>query len=164
MRGCGRLDGVIRTYIERDGTDATGRIAEMVNGSKHFGQIRAILLNGITFGGFNVVDLDALYDSTRIPVITVMRNLPDMESIRLALTNLEQGDLRYEIILRAGKAIPVETSESGGPVYIQWRGLSDEDAENIIKISACYSRLPEPIRVAHMIATGVVLGESSKRA
>ena len=47
-----------------------------------------------------------------------------------------------------------------GYVYFQYKGLSEEDAKKIIKISSINSRIPEPIRIAHLIAEGIILGES----
>lgn len=163
-RGGDWLDGVLRTYITRDGTDATESLATMVNDSKHCGQIRIIMLNGVTFGGFNVVDLEKLHDATRLPVIAVMRRVPDMESIRAALDNLPDPERRYQAILNAGPITAVQTPWRGGPVHIQFKGIEKTDAATIVAGSAIHSRLPEPLRIAHMIATGIVLGESSKRA
>ncbi len=162
MRGGDWLEGVVRTYITKDGLDATERLTEMVRESKHFGQIRVVMLNGVTMGGFNVVDMDALYENTGIPVISLMRKLPDMESIRSALDNLTDPEYRYSLILKAGHAIEVPM-ERGEPVYIQIKGMDEKTAVHIVLSSATHSRIPEPVRVAHLIATGVILGESSRR-
>ncbi len=164
MRGGDWLDGVLSTYITRDGTDANERLATMINESKHYGQIRAIILNGVTFGGFNVVDIRQLHRATDLPVIAVMRRLPDMASIRAALGNLPDPERRYQAILNAGEITEVQTPWRGGPVYIQCQGIDKTDAAGIVVASAVHSRIPEPLRAAHLIATGVVLGESSKRA
>lgn len=164
MRGGEWLDGVLRTYITRDGIDANERIAAMVNLSKHYGQIRIVMLNGVTFGGFNVVDLEELHYATKLPVIAVMRRLPDMESIRLALDNLPDPEQKYRAIRNAGPITEVRTPWRGQPVYIQCKGIEKADAAEVVAGSAVHSRVPEPLRVAHMIATGIVLGESSKRA
>lgn len=162
MRGGDWLDGVVRTYIKRDGLDATDRLVEMVTETKHFGQIRVVMLNGITMGGFNVVDIDRLYEETGLPAIIVMRKLPDMDSIRKALQNLSEPGYRFGLIAKAGKIIEVPMSR-GEPIYIQTRGIDDEAAVRIVQASATHSRIPEPVRVAHIIATGIVLGESGSR-
>lgn len=164
MRGCGWLDGVLQTYVDRDGVDGNERIAALINGSKHCGQIRIVMLNGITFGGFNVVDLEELHQATKLPVIAVMRRVPDLESIRAALDNLPDPEHRYQAILNAGPITEVNTPWRGHPVYIQCKGIDKADAAKIVADCAVHSRIPEPLRVAHLIATGIVLGESSKRA
>lgn len=162
MRGGEWLEGVVRTYVKKDGLDATDKIAEMISGTKHYGQIRAVMLNGITLAGFNVVDMDRLCERTGLPVIVVMRRLPDMESIKSALTHLTEPEYRYDLMTRAGKAIEIKAGR-GEPIYIQIRGIREEDAIKVVKATAVHSRVPEPVRVAHLIATGIVLGESSKR-
>ena len=162
MRGGDWLEGVVRTHIKKDGLDATERLIEMVIKSKHFGQIRIVMLNGITMGGFNVVDMEALNEATGIPVISVIRRMPDMKSIRSALENLTDPGHRYAVILKAGKAVEIPM-DRGEPIFIQYRGVDEESAVSIVRSSATHSRIPEPIRVAHLIATGIVLGESSRR-
>ncbi len=162
MRGGDWLEGVVRTYIKKDGLDATRRLVEMVKESKHYGQVRVVMLNGVTMGGFNVVDIETLHGDTGIPVISIMRKPPDMESIKKALINLDQPELRYDLIQKAGKALKVPMPR-GEPIYIQSRGIDVEQAANIVLASATHSRIPEPVRVAHLIATGIVLGESSRR-
>jgi endonuclease V-like protein UPF0215 family len=162
MRGGDWLEGVVRTYIKKDGLDATGRLVEMVTQSKHYGQVRVAMLNGVTMGGFNVVDMEALYEGTGVPVISVMRKLPDMASIRSALEHLDEPRYRYDLIMKAGRAVEVP-ARRGAPVYMQYRGIDEETAISIVRSSATHSRIPEPIRVAHLIATGIVLGESSRR-
>ncbi len=162
MRGGDWLEGVVRTCIARDGLDATEKLVDMVTRSKHFGQIRVIMLNGVTMGGFNVVDLEALYEKTGTPVISIMRRLPDMESIKSALNNLSEPERRYNLILKAGEVIEVPTKR-GEPVYMQYKGIDEASALEIVRSSSTHSRIPEPVRVAHLIATGIVLGESSRR-
>ena len=68
FRGGYWLDGVMHTRIDIDGMDATDKLAMMVNGSPHYGQLRVIMLNGITFAGFNVVDTLELFELTDIPI------------------------------------------------------------------------------------------------
>lgn len=163
MRGPEWLEGVLRTHIEKDGMDATENIAAMVTGSKHFGQVRAVMLNGVTFGGFNVVDIEALFEATGIPVIVVTRDEPDMERIRSALENVDSPEKRYDAILKAGTTVKIQTTK-GKPIFIQSKGIDVKDAKELVMATSVHSRIPEPIRVAHIIATGVVLGESSRRA
>mgnify|MGYP001598170026 CR=1 FL=1 len=58
-----RLDGVISTRVRRDGANAAQRLIDCLTGSKYFDQLQAILLQGIAFAGFNVVDLQRLHQA-----------------------------------------------------------------------------------------------------
>ena len=155
FRGGYWLDGVMRTEIEVDGLDATEKIASMIIESPHYKQLRVIMLSGITFAGFNVVDIKELYSKTGLPVIALTRDLPKMEEIRQALENLPEKEKRWKAILNAGEIFEVQTREGEGPIYMQIAGIEREDAEKIVKITSTRSNIPEPLRVAHIIASGL---------
>lgn len=164
FRGGDWLDGVLRSHITRDGSDATETIVEMVTKSKHFGQVRVLVLDGVTYAGFNVVDIAAVHEQTGIPVIVVMRDCPDLERMRRALDNLPDPEVRWKVIIRAGEIYRVNSREGENPVYIQVCGMDVEDAREVVRLSATHSNIPEPLRVAHLIATGIVCGESTGTA
>ena len=155
FRGGYWLDGVMRTEIEVDGLDATEKIASMIIESPHYKQLRIIMLSGITFAGFNVVDIKELYSKTSLPVIALTRDLPKMEEIRQALENLPEKEKRWKAILNAGEIFEVQTREGEEPIYMQIAGIEREDAEKIVKITSTRSNIPEPLRVAHIIASGL---------
>lgn len=164
FRGGQWLDGVMRSSIRRDGMDATEKIAEMVTSSKHYGQIKVIMLDGVTYGGFNPVDIVRLYEGTKVPVIVIMRDVPDFEKIKDALSNLPDLEERYRIILRAGAITKVVSKDPLNPIFIQCAGIDTENAGEVVRLSSTRSNVPEPLRVAHMIATGMVCGESRGKA
>jgi uncharacterized protein len=164
FRGGEWLDGVLRSHITKDGTDATDTIISMVTKSKHFGQVRVLMLDGITYAGFNVVDITAVFEKSGIPVIVVMRDYPDFDRIRAALEHLPDPGPRWDVIKRAGEIHKVTTREGGNPVYLQYCGIELEDAREIVRMSSTHSNIPEPLRAAHLIATGIVCGESTGRA
>ncbi len=49
-------------------------------------------------------------------------------------------------------------------MYIKCTGVSLEEAKEIINISTIRGVIPEPIRVAHLIASGITRGESYGKA
>jgi hypothetical protein len=122
------------------------------------------MLDGVTYGGFNPVDIVDLYERTNIPVIVLMRDMPDFENIEKALSFLPEFETRMKIIKKAGKISSVGTKDDINPVFFQCSGLNPEMAAKIIKITSTRSNIPEPLRVAHLIATGIVLGESRGKA
>jgi len=164
FRGGDWMDGVLRSEITRDGRDATGVISRMAKESKHYGQLRVIMLDGVTYGGFNVVDIVKLHEETGIPVIVIMRSYPDFDKIRAALKHFPDGEERWEIIEKAGKIEKVVTKDRENPVYIQKKGIGIKSAEKIVRLTSIRSNIPEPLRVAHLIATGIILGESRGKA
>lgn len=154
-----RLDGVISTKVRRDGANAAQRLIDCLTGSKYFEQLQAILLQGIAFAGFNVVDLQRLHEATGLPVLVVARYLPDLQAIRKALLEQVPGGARkWRLIEAAGPMEPM------AELYVQRCGITPENAARLLASLQQNSQLPEPLRVAHMIAGGVTTGESRHRA
>ena len=155
FRGGCWLDGVMHTNITIDGFDATDKMASMINSSPHCKQLRLIMLNGITFAGFNVVNIKKLNLATNLPVIALTGDKPDLDSIRDALNNLNKTDERWKTVLEAGEIH--EITNRGKKLYIALAGISLADAQKIINLTATRSSFPEPLRVAHIVASGITL-------
>lgn len=155
FRGGYWLDGVMRTQVEIDGMDATEKIASMIVESPHYDQLRVIMLNGVTMAGFNVVDIEDLYEKLKLPVIAVTRDKPNFSDIKKALQNLPQSQKRWKAIEKAGKLIKVYTRSGEEPIYAHVVGVSEEDAERILKNTSTRSNIPEALRVAHLVASGL---------
>lgn len=158
------LDGVLRTYITVDGTDATTSLIAMVNGSRHLEQLGVMMLDGITFGGFNVVNIRKIFQETGVPVIVIMRKYPDLFRIKKALKNFADWEERWNHILEAGDIYKVHKLHNQESIYMQFCGITEENAREIVSLSATRSAIPEPIRAAHIIAAGVTMGESKGNA
>ncbi len=148
------IEGVLSTYVEIDGNDATDKIIEMIKRSKFGPQSKIIMINGIALAGFNVIDLEKL--SEFAPTIIVSRKKANYQKIREALKHVKNGEKKFELILKAGKQYRCEK------VYFQTK-MEPKLACKYIKEYTIYSNVPEPIRIAHMIGSGVILGESRQR-
>lgn len=154
-RGGYWLDGVMTTEIQIDGFDATEKIAEMIVNSPHYEQLRLIMLNGITFAGFNVVSTRRLFNKTGLPVIALTKENPDLEGIKEALQKLPQWRIRWMAMMDAGKIFMLRTRRNAKPLSIQIMGISRQNAEKIVKMTCTRSSIPEAVRVAHIIASGL---------
>jgi len=154
-----RLDGVVSTHVTRDGADATRKIARMIVDSQFHGCLQAILVQGIAVAGFNVIDLAELHERCGVPVLTIVRRLPDLHAMRQALFSRVRGSRRkWSLIRRAGALEPAP------PVFMQRVGLTREEAERLLARHTVHGALPEPLRAAHLIAGGVTRGRSRGRA
>jgi endonuclease V-like protein UPF0215 family len=150
-----RLDGVLTGRVRRDGANATRRMVEMIRGSQFDAHVRAVLLQGIAVAGFNVVDIRALAAALSRPVLVVARRAPDLAAVRRALLNrVRGGGRKWRLVERAG---PMERI---GPVFVQREGVSREQAHELLRVTTLHGNLPEPLRVAHLIAGGVTMGRS----
>ncbi len=163
FRGGNYLDGAFKTEVSIDGMDATKILIKLLNNSRHKEQLRVIMLKGISFGGFNMVDISRLYDKTKLPVIVVNRRKPNLEKIKTALKHFKDFEKRWECVEHAGKTHKMKI-EKNKNTYYQFKGLSKEETEKIIKLSCTRSLIPEPLRIAHLIASSLIKGESGGRA
>jgi endonuclease V-like protein UPF0215 family len=148
-----RLDGVISSRVQRDGSDATDVLARMIQTSRFAAHAQALLLEGIALAGFNVVDLHALAAALKIGVLVVVRREPDLAAIKAALIDrVPGGEAKWALIERAG---PVEPLEG---VFVQRAGMTTGEAKAILEKFQVHGKLPEPLRLAHIIAGGVSEG------
>ena len=154
-RGGYWFEGVMRTKITIDGFDATEKIAKMIESSPYYRELRVVVLDGVTFAGFNVVDISMLSRIVDLPVMSVVREKPDLEEIRGALKNLPGFEVRWQDMRNAGVLFEVEPRNGENPIYIQTAGILREDAEKIIRKTSTRSNVPEALRVAHIIASGL---------
>ena len=162
FRGGRWMDGVLSTKVAVDGLDSTDKLITLVN-ARRFRDVRVVMVDGIAFGGFNVLDIGRLYEETGIPVIVVTRDMPDYEGIKAAIKHTPDWQRRWSLIEAAGKPVPIEV-RPGKRIHIQAAGIGFDDASSIVRLSATRSLLPEPLRVAHLIARGIVTGQSRGKA
>ena len=162
MRGGEYLECVLSNQVEIDGNEATLICKEMIKNTKHRQQIKVVMLDGVALGGFNIVDINELYESTNIPVITITRDKPNFDKIKIALSEHFKDWKERWMILKKGELFTVKTSHN--PIYVKCEGIDRKEAEEIINLSTIRGVLPEPIRVAHVIASGVTRGESYGKA
>jgi len=155
FRGGYWLDGFMHTKVQVDGIDATDKLARMITESPHYRQLRVIMLDGVTLAGFNVVDAIELHEKVKLPVIAVTRDKPNLSDVRKALQHLPEAEKRWKAIERAGKISKVRTREGEEPIYAHVVGISEETAKRILKSTATRSNIPEPLRVAHIVASGL---------
>ena len=153
FRGGYWFDGVIRCQVDKDAMDATNKISDMIRTSSHYQQLRVIMLNGTTYAGFNIVNIQKLFEFTGLPVISITNEKPDINYIKKTLRTLPQWVKRWKDIEDAGEVIMLKRDNS--KIYMQIAGLLREDAEKIISICSKRSIIPEPLRVAHIIASGL---------
>jgi len=155
FRGGYWLDGFMHTRVQVDGMDATEKLATMITSSPHYPQLRAVMLNGVTLAGFNIVDIQELCEKVKLPIIAVTRDKPNLEDIKRALQNLPETARRWKAIQKAGKMVKVHTREGEEPLYVHIAGMPEETAKRVLISTSTRSNIPEALRVAHIIASGL---------
>ncbi len=153
-----RFEGLVWGHVRQDGWDATERIARLLLGGKFLPQLHLVLLDGLSFGGFNLVDLPALAARLGIPCLAVMRRPPDLAAVERAIKRMPRPERRLAVLRRAG---PVHLHP---PFAYQACGVDAESAAAALARLTDRGNVPEPLRLAHLVGAAVVRGESSRRA
>jgi len=153
-----RFEGLVVGRVRRDGWNATGEIVRLLAGGKFLPQLHLVLLDGVAFGGFNVVDLEALAARLGLPCVAVMRRPPDLVAVRRALSRLPRPARRLALLARAG---PVHAR---APFAFQVRGADPEPVAEALARLTDRGHVPEALRLAHLVGAALARGESGRRA
>lgn len=145
-----RLEGVLCGKVRRDGANATSSLLHLILHSRYAEHTRLIMLQGIAFAGFNVVDMHGLHEASGIPVLVVARRQPHLARIKKALlTRVPGGRRKWRLIEKAG---PMEHVAG---VYVQRAGMDLAMTRRVIVRHARHGLVPEPLRTAHLIASAI---------
>lgn len=153
-----RFEGMVWGKVRQDGWNATDAICRLLLGKKFLPQLHILLLDGIGFGGFNIIDLPKLADKLKIPCVTVMRRQPNMTKIETALQRLPQPQRRLELMRSAGKVYAYP------PFFFQVCGEDPDVIAAVLQRLSDRGHVPEALRLAHLIGAAVVKGESGSSA
>ncbi len=145
------VEVVLEGRARVDGTDAADTILNLIDRSPHLPNIHAVLLDGISVAGFNLIDLDHLHRRLRLPVIALTRRRPDFPRVQAALAKYFPRDFstRWRLA-KTHRLFRVPTA--GRPIWAAVVGASRKDAIVLIQRTAVRGFWPEPLRLAHLIA------------
>ena len=153
-----RFEGMLWGNVKIDGWDSTEKLAQMLLSSKFYPQLHLVLLDGISMGGLNLVNLPYLARQLNLPCVAVMRKIPKFAKMRAAISLLPHPEKRLQLLAQAGE-IHVYP-----PFYFQVCGLTAELTQRILQSLTDNGNVPEALRLAHLITSAVMTGESGKRA
>ena len=147
-----KIEDIKASKIAVDGLDATSKLSEMLRDQV----FHAIILGGITFAGFNIIDAQRIYKELSRPLIVFTRSRPNNEIMREALQkHFDDWRRRWSIIESLGQIYSTYTRPREPPVYFEVVGEKARWAEEVLKRSASLCRIPEPVRVARLVARGL---------
>ncbi len=150
FRGSFFIEDALKGWLTRDGMDATEAIIRLHNSSSHRHQIQLIMLHGTVMAGFNIVDMKNLNETLGKPVIAVTEKKPDFQMVSRALRNLPNYTERIKIVEKNGEFEEFKTIY--GKVYVNYSGLDSKVVQRTIWSLSKHSKIPEPLRVAHILS------------
>jgi endonuclease V-like protein UPF0215 family len=149
-----RIEEIQVCLIDVDGHDVTSQLSRTLENMA----FEPIILGGITFAGFNIVDAQELFEESSRPVIIFMRDRPNNVAVKEALQkHFDDWRERWRLIEALGATYSAYTYPGELPIYFEVVGAEPSWAEKILQQSATLCRIPEPVRVARLVARGVSL-------
>jgi len=157
MEGSDLVEGVAMTRFLIDGAGVTDFLVDWIAGLRFRPGLQGIVLGGITIAGLAVVDIERLSGALELPVMVVNRKDPREHRLAGALESAGLAE-RLAVVDRTPTSRPVSNG-----LYLACAGTSAEQAAQLIDASRRKGEMPEPLRLAHLIASAVVRGESRGR-
>ncbi|MFX1390559.1 MAG: DUF99 family protein [Promethearchaeota archaeon] len=148
-----RMVGVLKERILIDGNDASEVLIKLVK--KNQKHIQYIITHSITFGGFNLINLNQIYSEVQKPIIAITEKEVDFESVKKALLQNFPDTYtgKMKCVVDAGNLYETEINTAGGTskIYFHCKGIDAKNVENLLEKVSIDSKLPEPVRLAHLI-------------
>jgi len=157
MEGPDLVEAVSITQFPVDGEDVTDFLADWIEPLRVKPALQGIFFAGITIAGLSVIDVHALSTRLGVPVAIVNRREPSNLRLTKALESAGLAS-RRAILERAPPA-----QSLNGRIYVATAGGDPAAAASLVRATLGKSDLPEPLRLAHLIARAIVTGESRGR-
>jgi endonuclease V-like protein UPF0215 family len=157
MEGSDLVEGVAMTRFPIDGAEVTDFLVDWIGGLRFRPGLQGIILGGITIAGLAVVDVERLSRALDLPVLVLNRKDPRDHRLGAALQAAGLAD-RLEAVDRTPPSAPVSNG-----LFLACAGASPEEAARLLEASRRKGEMPEPLRLAHLIASAAVRGQSRGR-
>ena len=115
-------------------------------------QIKLVLLFNSILAGLGILDLHSLEKTWNVPILVITEEKPDIIKIEKLLQKLHCEDTYYTV-LRKNPAHWIK--QVGTRVNFLAIGLNETDALAIIKNLQMVGDIPEPLRIADIIAKAI---------
>lgn len=157
MEGADLVESVAVTRFPVDAPDVSDFLTNWIGKLRVRPGLQGVIFGGITIAGLSVLDPFALAERLDLPVLLVNRREPTNERLREALERAGFAE-RIPLLDRAPEPFPV-----GERLHAAAAGADAERARALLGNSVRKSDLPEPLRLAHLIARAIARGESRGR-
>ena len=144
------IDGFVFGYSTIEGNDATDAILQM-HQKLNRDDISFVMVSGLIISMYNIVDIKKIWNQLKIPIIGVTyensKGIEDAiryhfpESCRSKIEEYQKLGQRSKISLHTGH-----------DVFVRIEGCAIEEAKNLLNTMTLQGAVPEPLRVAQMLA------------
>src|SRR5439155_11723418 len=146
------IDGFVFGTATLGGDDATMSVVKMFRALRR-NDVNLIILSGCIISMYNIVEVDSVSKKTGLPVICLTYN--ESRGIERAIKHhFSDSGKKLASYRGLGERRQVKL-RSGYRVYVRASGVTDREAEEAINLFTLQGSIPEPVRVAKLLARAV---------
>ena len=161
MRGDLVVDGVCFGRTSVGGDDATSSIASLFRRIRR-NDVNLLMVSGAILSLYNIVDVDELSRRADLPVVCL--TYKETRGIEASIARRFPG--ATEVKLRAYRKLGPRQRirlKSGRVLYARTAGIDLASAQRVVDAFTLQGSVPEPIRVAKLVARAALAMRSSRR-
>jgi len=153
------IDDFVFGHTTLKGNDATDAIIKMYDGLGR-SDINYILISGLIISMYNIIDIEKLFYSLKIPIISITYNdsLGIEDALKHHFPNSFESKINAYQKLGKRKKITLRTSYD---VFIKKEGCILSDVKHLLDEITLQGAVPEPIRVSQLLAKKILESELS---
>ncbi len=143
------------TYSETDPKpDTITKIIGQIVGEEYFTtkEIKLVLIYNSVLAGMGILNLESLKKIWKVPIIIISEKKPDNQKILAVIENLAQSE-EYKQVLEQNPDNWIHMENTR--LFMLTLGINEKDAVQLITKFQISGDLPEPLRVADIIAKAI---------
>ncbi len=144
------IDGFVLGHTTIAGNDATDSVLQMYK-KLHRDDISFVMISGLIISMYNIVDIKKIWEVLKIPVIGV--TYEESKGIEAAIKYHfpDSYQSKMDEYRKLGQRTKISL-HTGHDLYVRIEGCTIQETKNLLNALTIQGAIPEPLRVAHMLA------------
>lgn len=144
------IDGFVFSHATVGGDDATESILTMYD-KLNRQDISFLLISGLIISMYNIVDIKKLWEQFQIPIVGV--TYEESDGIEEAIKHHFPNSYQFKIVQyqKLGPRIKIGL-HTGHDLYVRVEGCEINEAKRLLDAFTLQGSIPEPLRVAQLLA------------
>ena len=144
------IDGFVFGNSTIEGNDATDAILQM-HQKLNRDDISFVMISGLIISMYNIIDIKKIWNKLKIPIIGV--TYEDSTGLEDAIKYHfpDSYQLKIEEYRRLGQRTKISL-HTRNDVFVRIEGCTIQEAKNLLNTMTLQGAVPEPLRVAQMLA------------